>query len=80
MERMPLVYTVDEACEVARTGKTLLYAAIKSGVLPAYKRGRRTLLRPDDLRHWVDGLSPINPQSKPRKTNQNHLHKTGAAK
>jgi excisionase family DNA binding protein len=59
-----LAYTVAEACAIARTGKTALYLAIKSGELPAYKRGRRTLVRPADLRHWVDGLPLIETKSK----------------
>jgi excisionase family DNA binding protein len=59
-----LAYTVAEACAVARTSRTVLYEAIKSGALPAYKRGRRTLLRPADLDRWVDRLPLIKAEPK----------------
>jgi len=57
----PLALTVVEACAVARTGKTALYEAIKSGQLRALKRGRKTLILTEDLRQWVEKLPAINP-------------------
>ena len=69
---IPLAYTVAEACTllrgfaVARTGRTTLYDAIKSGALRAVKRGRRTLVLPADLRDWVEGFPPIEAPSGDR--------------
>jgi excisionase family DNA binding protein len=63
----PLAYTVAEACTVARTGRTVLYEAIKSGALRAVKRGRRTLVLPADLRDWVDGFPAIEINGRDRR-------------
>jgi excisionase family DNA binding protein len=65
-----LVHTIPEACSGAKIGRTALYEAIRSGALRAVKRGRRTLILDEDLRHWVQSLpamgnSPsISPQHR----------------
>jgi excisionase family DNA binding protein len=66
MSDNPLAYTIAEACAIARTGKTVLYEAIKTGALRAVKRGRRTLILPADLRDWVEALPPIETKSGDR--------------
>jgi excisionase family DNA binding protein len=57
--QIPLAHSVSEACSIARTGRTSLYEAIRTGALRAVKRGRRTLILDDDLRRWVQSLPPV---------------------
>ncbi len=57
MEQLAL--TVAEACAAARIGRTTLYEAIKSGDLVAAKYGRKTLIRVEDLRSWLERLPTI---------------------
>ena len=62
----PLALSISEACAVARSGRTTLYAAIRDGELIARKRGRKTLILPQDLRRWVEGHPAVRakPTSK----------------
>jgi excisionase family DNA binding protein len=59
----PLAYSISEACSVARSGRTALYEAIRSGALRAVKRGRRTLVLADDLRRYLDALPAVEPKA-----------------
>jgi hypothetical protein len=62
----PLAYNIAEACAAARAGRTAIYEAIRDGALIARKRGRRTIILPEDLRRWVEGhpAVQVKPTSK----------------
>ena len=60
---VPLAYSIAEACSVARAGRTSLYEAIRSGALRAVKRGRRTIVLADGLRHYLENLPVVVPKS-----------------
>ncbi len=49
-----LVYSVDEAVDVAKVSRTYLYGAIRRGELPIVKKGRRTLIRCCALEDWLE--------------------------
>ena len=52
-------YTIEEAVEVSRVGRSSIYEVIKKGELRAVKRGRRTLILADDLERFLNGLKPM---------------------
>jgi excisionase family DNA binding protein len=64
MQPSPIALKVNEACSVARVGRTCLYDAIKNGELRALKRGKFTLILLDDLRRWLESLPPVTPKNK----------------
>ena len=56
---IPVVMDVDEACELARRGRTEIYRAIKSGALPSVKSGRRRLIPGAGFKSWLAEGMPL---------------------
>ncbi len=51
---MKMAYSIAEACELLSVGRTTLYHAIKAGELQVSKIGRRTVIRAEFLRAFID--------------------------
>jgi excisionase family DNA binding protein len=73
----PLAYSIAEASEVSRIGRTSIYEAISSRELVARKYGRRTVILADDLRRWLQNL-PITNRNSPAEADS-HLQSVVAA-
>ena len=52
-------YSIAEACARSGIGRTAMYELIKTGQLPARKRGRRTLILVEDLQRCLQSLPPL---------------------
>jgi excisionase family DNA binding protein len=48
--------TIGEAIRYFGIGRTKLYELIQNGDIDAFKLGRRTLVRADSVRAFIDGL------------------------
>ena len=53
---MSLSFSIEEACAVTGIGRTKLYEAIKKGLLPAKKYGKRTIILRNDLEEFLSNL------------------------
>lgn len=51
-----LAYTPVGAASASGTSRTGIFAAIRAGELKARKKGRRTIIRAEDLKAWVDSF------------------------
>ena len=52
----PAVYTIAEACAVARIGRSTLYKHIRVGNLRAIKIGSRTCIPIDEFYRWLKAM------------------------
>ncbi len=49
-------FTIDEFCQWARVGRTIVYQEIKAGRLKVRKVGRRTLIARIEAERWLNDL------------------------
>lgn len=59
-----IAYAINEVTRIAPIGRTALYEAIRRGLLPARKLGRRTIILEEDLRAFLAGLPPLRPPDR----------------
>jgi len=54
-----LAYSIPEAVAATSFGKTVLYEDIAAGILPARKRGNRTIILAEDLKAYLAALPAV---------------------
>lgn len=59
----PLAYSIEEVAEMTAIGRSRIYAAIREGRLVAHKFGRRTVIRSESLRAFLDSLEQVPPSA-----------------
>lgn len=55
---IPPILKPSDACAMARIGKAGLYAAIKTGALASFKRGRSRFIPGPAFRQWIEKGMP----------------------
>ena len=62
---MSLSFSIEGVQKATGLGRTKLYEAINTGLLPAKKYGRRTIILKNDLEDFLKGLEPYSPNNSP---------------
>lgn len=60
---MELAVPIDEAARRAGVGRSTIYSAINRGEIVLRKQGRRSLIRIDDLKAWIDAMPTVPPKN-----------------
>lgn len=45
---------IDEACVIIQKAKPTIYALVRKGIVPAYKRGKKLYFYKEELLQWVE--------------------------
>lgn len=59
-----LAYTIKEFMALASVGRSFVYEEIAEGRLNAVKAGRKTLIREEDAKAWLDALPAMKAHSR----------------
>lgn len=51
-KRIPI--GIDEACRVVQKAKSTIYALVRKGLIPCYKRGKKLFFFEDELLAWIE--------------------------
>ncbi len=59
---------IDEACKVLHKAKPTVYALVRKGVIPAYKRGKKLYFYKNELIEWIEsGRKRLAPSISPEE-------------
>lgn len=61
---IPPILKPADACTLAKLGKASIYAAIKSGALPSFKRGRGRFIQGTAFQQWLAEGMPDTEESR----------------
>lgn len=70
-QTLPEYITLEKAAEAVSLSKISLKRAIKAGKLRGFKPGGKILIRPSDLRSWIEGrVAAVDPMPTPNRPAQ----------
>lgn len=64
LANIPPILKPADACTLAKLGKASIYAAIKSGALPSFKRGRGRFIQGTAFQQWLADGMPDTEESR----------------
>jgi len=53
---------IDDACRIIKKAKPTIYALVRKGLLPSYKKGKKLYFYEDELLGWIENGRRNTPQ------------------
>lgn len=53
LDKEPTPIGIDKACRILQKAKPTIYALVRKGLLPCYKRGKKLFFFEDELLSWI---------------------------